>query len=648
MKITSDIINKIFNNKLKLTKKSDIVDLSNYDNIIPMFDIYNMKIYPVKNINVHFRMIDCHYRFINKELFDWMNNIVKKKKANYKTVKENLEILKNYQIDLLYETSINTFFKYSPKFGLEISICKRNSFHPKMKHITPYYNKKELVKLGKNMNLIKDDSNYDLLDQDTHYKICKQISKNDISVDNIIEHSKYIFDKKMVQLIMYYSLNGSFLMNKLLRDFSTESKYYNPQQIDNITNLINIINHAPSLPKDFYFYRFIWEDDFLSKLKIGEHFIDNGFTSTTRDPFYSPGTNYNFGLVLLKINIPKDIKGIGLFIENFSLFPIEEEFLMGPGNKLKLIGKDDNFKYHHLNPKFERLVTKKYEFVWEGKDAKIINNIKNLPKINISIPNINQTTKIEGDTINERLEFLVKNYSSHFNLNISKYKLTLHWFDGTSSYKDFYYNNNTKGLVINLVEDNTIVTSIECGDEMVVNYLLTKVYNDNKTRKELELYHMIAKLIGYEYFILYDTFHHVVLKPKDDENIFRINQKYNVDLTEYIKNKSFKSVKYGEREIGSLKMKLIFNRKNNDLNKKYGNSKSLTLGELYMYMIENNYYYIGKINKFLLDEYQDTIYTTKVNSKSYWEDKNESFENFMNLSSKEDQYDTSFNRRRTR
>ena len=243
---------------------------------------------------------------------------------------------------------------------------------------------------------------------------------------------------------------------------------------------------------------------------------------------------------------------------------------------------------------------------------------------------------------------MVKNYSSHFNLNISKYKLTLHWFDGTSSYKDFYYNNNTKGLVINLVEVNTIVTSIECGDEMVVNYLLTKVYNDNKTRKELELYHMIAKLIGYEYFILYDTFHHVVLKPNDNENIFRVNQKYNVDLTEYIKNKSFKSVKYGERTIGSLKMKLIFNRKNNDLNKKYGNSKSLTLGELYMYMIENNYYYIGKINKFLLDEYQDTIYTTKVNSKSYWEDKNESFENFMNLSSKEDQYDTSFNRRRTR
>ena len=39
----------------------------------------------------------------------------------------------------------------------------------------------------------------------------------------------------------------------------------------------------------------------------------------------------------------------------------------------------------------------------------------------------------------------------------------------------------------------------------------------------------------------------------DDENIFRINQKYNVDIVEYIKNKSYKNVKYGERAIGSLK-----------------------------------------------------------------------------------------------
>ena len=647
MKITFDIINKIFSNKLKLTNKSDIVTLSNYDNMIPMFDIYSMKIYPIENINIHFRMVDCHYRFINKELFDWMNNIVKKKNNNYMIVKQNLEILKSYDITILYETSVNTFFKYSPKFGLEISICKRNSFHPKMKHITPYYSKKELLKLGKNMKLIKDSSNYDLLDQETHYKICKQISKNDISVDTILQHSQYIIKKKMVQLVMYYSLNGSFLMNKLLRDFSTESKYYNPQQVTNIKDLVSLINEAPTLPKDFYFYRFIWEDDFLAKLKIGEHFIDNGFTSTTRDPFYSPGTNYNFGLVLLKINIPKDVKGVGLFIENFSLFPIEEEFLLGPGNKLKLIGKDNNFKYHHLNPKFERLVTKKYEFVWDGTDKNILNKVTKFSKNNLTLPQVNINTKIEGEGILERLEFIVKNFSSHFHINIDKYKLNLHWFDGTSSYKDFYYNNNTKGLVINLTKNNMIITSIECGDEMVVNYLLTKIYNDNMTRKELELYHIIAKLIGYEYFIIYDTFYNIKTS-NEEQAVFKINQKYNSDIINYLSNNSFENIRYGERLVGSLKMKLIFKKVHQNFNLKYGDNKNYSLGELYQYMIKNNYYYLEKINKYLLDEYQDAIYTTRINSKSYWEDMNETFESFMNVSSKEDEYDTSFNRRRTR
>ena len=57
------------------------------------------------------------------------------------------------------------------------------------------------------------------------------------------------------------------MMNKLLRKFTSDSQYYNPQQIKNICSLATLINKAPKLPKDFYFYRFIWEDDFLLGLK---------------------------------------------------------------------------------------------------------------------------------------------------------------------------------------------------------------------------------------------------------------------------------------------------------------------------------------------------------------------------------------------
>ena len=131
------------------------------------------------------------------------------------------------------------------------------------------------------------------------------------------------------------------------------------------------------------------------------------------------------------------------------------------------------------------------------------------------------TLKLKVIQLLERLEYLVKNYSSNYHLKIKDYVLKINWFDGNSSYKDFYYNNNDKGLVFNLMDGNNIVTSIECGDEMIINYLLKKVYNDNKTKKVLDLYHMIAKIIGYEKFIIYDTFYSGITMMK----IFRINQK---------------------------------------------------------------------------------------------------------------------------
>ena len=114
-------------------------------------------------------------------------------------------------------------------------------------------------------------------------------------------------------------------------------------------NIVNLIKDSPGLEKSYYLYRFIWDDDFLEKLKIGDIYTEKGFLSTTRDPFYSPGIDQNFGLILIKIHIPKKIKGLGLFIENFSMFPKEEEFLIPPYSKLKLLSRDDKFKYHHTN-----------------------------------------------------------------------------------------------------------------------------------------------------------------------------------------------------------------------------------------------------------------------------------------------------------
>ena len=63
-----------------------------------------------------------------------------------------------------------------------------------------------------------------------------------------------------------------------------------------------LINNAPPFDKDYILYRFIRDDEFLSQIKIGSTYIEKGFMSTTRDPFYKQN-EYVFGFILLKIKL---------------------------------------------------------------------------------------------------------------------------------------------------------------------------------------------------------------------------------------------------------------------------------------------------------------------------------------------------------
>jgi hypothetical protein len=94
-----------------------------------MYDIYSQKIYPISKKNIHYKLIDAHYRFVNQEIYEWINNLYNKyidDKIISKKYKENLEIISNYNLKLLIETSYKTLYKYSSQLGLSVSICKRN------------------------------------------------------------------------------------------------------------------------------------------------------------------------------------------------------------------------------------------------------------------------------------------------------------------------------------------------------------------------------------------------------------------------------------------------------------------------------------------------------------------------------------------
>jgi hypothetical protein len=294
MIINEKLIIDIFNLKVKI-KDKDKDKISKYQDLIPMYDIYTQEIYPINKQNIHYRLIETDYRFISNEIHDWLTNLYKKNKKNKelcKKFKRNLDIIKNYNIDILIDTSYKTLYEYSPKLGLLVSICKRKSFDPYIKHLKPYYTKLELVKLGQNMKLLKEIEIENLLNQDIHYKICKKVSSNDVSFKEIKEHTQHIIDNDIISYITFYSFYGSFLYNKYLR----ENKSFNSFLYNGMNSILKSIGSSPKLENNYYLYRFIWDDSFLQDLKIGDEFIDPGFLSTTRDPFYSPVINGNFGL----------------------------------------------------------------------------------------------------------------------------------------------------------------------------------------------------------------------------------------------------------------------------------------------------------------------------------------------------------------
>jgi hypothetical protein len=640
MKIDSDFIYKIFNLKLKLKKESDKIKLSSYEESIPMYDIFSQKIYPINKNNIHYRLIESHYRFINEEIYRWLSKLYDKYKKDPilgPKYKYNMDVLDNYVIDRLLETSYKTLYKYSPQLGLQVSICKRNSFHPFIFHLKPYYTKLELIKLGQNMHLPEfKDKMIDLetlIDMDTHYNVCKIVSSNDVSFEEIRKHHNHIISNMMISWVTFYSFTGSFLFNNYLRNRVMNAIRSNPYNMKHNINpifnngliqLVQCIENAPALDNDYDIYRFIWDDSFLINLKEGDIFMDKGFVSTTRDPFYSPGLNGNFGLVLLKIKLPKNKKGIGLFVENFSLFSKEEEFLLPPNTKLKLISKNENFKYYHTNKQFEALINRKYEF------ELIESDYESFYKMNLLIPIIPPKTHHDIKSINiqgiDRIDIIrkfLKDYKSDttdtvcLKLGNSKsstiYSFTFQWFDSTntSSYENLYYNKIKDGIIFTLFDTNGYpYLNIELGSMLVVNYINSiYYYNHNVEIPEiddtiLDLIYHFGRIFYYKegcIFHKFKTFNQFANKKggKGDNDMFLNFSLFNYSIYDYLKTgtKFLSSNQFIDYKVGYWLLDEYFG-KDAEWAKSYipeDNSDIKTNKDLLIYVIENYFYLYPKI-----------------------------------------------------
>ena len=485
----------------KTIKKEYINEIRDYisklDYKLPLFDYATKNIYLIEYSEIFNKVSIEHYRFPNNTIIDllkttilemenikitteWIQKYIKK-------LKKNLNFLSNFNLQLLKETFIEVYLNTNPT-SREITSCIKPSYLPYQTYQSPYYTKSELISMALNLNLITDYSKKPWSFSNTELKsLCKKLTDYEIDTKTLIENQLYILYNNGKSYIQFYSLFGSYYFNSYLR----KPESIKDTDLDNhIDNLLKIIQKSPKLITDYEVYRFIENDDYLNNLKIGTMFSENSFISTTRNPFY-PKDNV-FGFILIKIKLKKDIPGLALLIESYSNYPQEQEILLPP-SKLKLISVNNDFKYYHYNKLAENRIVKKYEFEYIEPLSYNIDFYTNKYKIeNITIPLIDfYKEEYKGNTIQEKtINFFISlskiNLKRVFKTIIGKteYEITAYFLTQNKVYSKFFFLQK---------EDNE---NIKLGDEI---YLTIQ----NKLNSNIELLIEIRNIISVNYYHRY-------------------------------------------------------------------------------------------------------------------------------------------------
>ncbi len=548
------------------------IKISLIDSAIPLFDIYSKNLYLIQASNVYSRVIFHHYRLPNKKIINILESTLKKIKdsnrANYiEKLTKNLNFIYNFNLETLEQTYWKVFYLSQP-ITSDLTTCIKPSFIP---FITtkPYYTKSELINLGLNMNLKID------LKAIESESLCEIVSSNEITASEILSHQIYIKHNIAKSYIQLYSLLGSYYWNYYIRNECFKDLFIEKQ----IDNLYSIISKAPSFEKDYWLYRFISTDDYLSHLIPGDLFEEKSFISTTRNPFYDPKNNL-FGFILIKIKIPKGVEGVGLCIESYSLFQSEEEILLNPGI-LKLISIKDNYHYYHPNPNASKRIKKLYTFEYTKPIKKPPSYVASKYQINpVTIPNINWLNLpiIDGDDFASKVYYFYRAVLPSFNnkryfysdIGNRTYLFQAFYLDDNPVYEKYFFlqkqstiNKAKDEIYFVLQNENTgeIVLFIELRDTISVNYINRYLGSKNIFSDEdlVKFISGIAHYFSIDSVIIHNTYEsydkissklltlyneNIVEETNPDNHLISLYsgdfKYYNLDLVSFIENKTVK------------------------------------------------------------------------------------------------------------
>lgn len=652
--IIDEYINLILNNqitlitdkqrvelKLPLSYLSDLKkEISLYENRVPLYDIKSNNIFLINKSNVYRRIFHDKYRFVDKHFY---KDLLELKNPSISD-KQNIQILSFYDINTLYQTYLQIFYDsfVSDEY---ITSCKRPSFQPGMDHIKPYYKSDEIYYLAYDWNL----TDHATLEADELRSLCKKIQIYDIPAKILLDHQMYIYDNKAIGLIKHYSLFGSYFINRYLRNYKCcimedpdESIIItkNPILENQIKLMIKLIKSAPEFTQSYTVYRFIDIDTYLSHLIPGDIYTDPSFLSTTRDPVYYQ-SNYSFGYILIKIKLPQHIQGIGLCIESYSNFPEEQEIILPPTSRYRLIKVTTQTEKYHNIIKLNQRIQKKYEFelidnAYINTDEIIFKNDKMKSPIitNIDFKDLRADEDIVYTSISDRLENFTKNYlnvNSQFSSIIGKteFIFVIESYDSTSAYKQFFSHETSSGIMCysSNPKYGNINIMLELGLDIDVNFYFKFSISDSGqqldlTRTEwIDWLSLFAYVIGSRFVIIHSKY---VLLPddKDDDIITKQNKTrytFSDNIYQYLKNgkKMFDTIIGMSANFDYEQLDILAGThiddiiKLTDIDELYQIaiiSKQKNVKDLYLYIIENEPQYIK-----LMETKIENIYSPDVN-----------------------------------
>jgi len=188
-------------------------NISEFEEIIPMFDINTKNIYPITFQNLQLRVNKFNYRVPNNSILELLKETLEKysnkpsNKFNETYIEKlikNINFLECYDLSILQNTYYKMYYK-SIENNNNLTNCIRPSYFSFMKNITlsPYYfldeMKMTLLNTGYKLEDIQNMSENDM---------CKIISKNEIPSKLLLYNHIYIKENYGIPYVQLYTLIG--------------------------------------------------------------------------------------------------------------------------------------------------------------------------------------------------------------------------------------------------------------------------------------------------------------------------------------------------------------------------------------------------------------------------------------------------------